>query len=225
MATQISSNQQQQAPGIDNAMMSQQQQQQPPTSRDEGAASMAGQQQQTGQQRQQPNQPPQNQSGPQHTGPPALPSASQLCRMGQETVQEIVNKTMELFTILRQCQPPNGTPLSLQVAEERKAKLQEHLNSLSLLFRKLRKIYEKVNEMTGDMEFVQIESLIPLKDSSESSHQRSRSENTEVVRRLNEERNKWAKTLEVRNRQLKDIIDILRDIVWDINTMLAMRKP
>lgn len=29
----------------------------------------------------------------------------------------------------------------------------------------------------------------------------------------------------LKNRQLKEIIDRLRKVVWDINTMLAMRKP
>ena len=153
---------------------------------------------------------------------PSVPAAPLLCRIGQETAQEIVNKTMELFQYLRHCIPPNGTAQATQTQEDRKAKIAETLRVINFLFRKLRKIYEKVNEVTNEMEFLQVESLIPLKD---HHRQEDKKNPTQVIRRLNEERSNVKEQLRIRNKQLKDIIDMLRDIVWDINTMLSMRKP
>lgn len=176
------------------------------------------------QQGQQPG-PPQQQ--PQQPAPqqPVQLSGSQLCRMGQETVQEIVNKTMELFKLLAACQPPNGTAAQLQFQNERKKKVAEFLEMIGILFKRLRRICEKVNEATTDMEFVQIESLIPLRDSGELRALEDKKKNSEVVRKLQDERTLYSDHLRMRNRKLKEIIDMLRDIVWDINTMLAMRKP
>lgn len=174
---------------------------------------------QQGQQQQQPVQP--QQPAPQQ---PVHLSGSQLCRIGQETVQEIVNKTMELFKLLSACQPPNGTAAQLQFQNERKKKVAEFLDVIGVLFKRLRKICEKVNEATTDMEFVQIESLIPVRE-GEVRALEDKKKNSDVVRKLTEERTLYSDHLRMRNRKLKEIIDMLRDIVWDINTMLAMRKP
>lgn len=157
--------------------------------------------------------------------------APQLCRLGQETAQEIVNKTMELFQFLRTAIPPNGTAQSNQVQEDRKTKIRQTLHVIALLFDKLRKVYNRVNEATTEMEFVQIESLIPLKEHERDHHHHHRQsleekkKTSETMRNLTQERSNLMEQLRIRNRQLKDIIDMLRDIVWDINTMLSMRKP
>ena len=152
-------------------------------------------------------------------------SSSQLCRMGQEAVQDIVNKTMELFKQLAVCQPPNGTVVNMQFQAERKRRIHEALDLVGAHFRRLRKICEKVNEGTTDMEFVQIESLIPLREPGDVRPLEDKKKNSEIVRKLTEERALYSEQLRIRNRKLKEIIDMLRDIVWDINTMLAMRKP
>ena len=98
--------------------------------------------------------------------PPNLPfanlSTSQVTKLGMEQVQEIVAKTAELFTIFRS-HPIITHQLSAVQQEERKAKIAEVMNRINLLFKRLRKIYEKVSEETSQMEFVQIEHLIPLK--------------------------------------------------------------
>ena len=171
---------------------------------------------------------PQQQQQQQHQAAPQQPvhwSGSYLCRIGQETVQEIVNKTMELFKLLATCQPPNGTAAQMQFQNERKKKVAEFLDTIGGLFKRLRKICEKANEATTDMEFVQIESLIPLREAGEIRALEDKKKNSEVVRKLTDERNLYSDQLRMRNRKLKEIIDMLRDIVWDINTMLAMRKP
>ena len=172
---------------------------------------------------QQPSQHQLPASQPPHQQPVQL-SGSQLCRMGQEHVQDIVNKTMELFKLLSACHPPNGMANQMQIQSERKKKVAEVLELIAAYFKRLRKICEKVNEVTTDMEFVQIESLIPLREGDSRSLDEKKKV-SEVVRKLTDEKNVFSDQLKLRNRKLKEIIDMLRDIVWDINTMLAMRKP
>ncbi|KAM8840446.1 mediator of RNA polymerase II transcription subunit 30 isoform 1-T1 [Spinachia spinachia] len=75
-----------------------------------------------------------------------------LCRIGQETVQDIVTRTMEIFQITRATQLPNGVTQSQAMYQDRFGKLQEHLRQLALLFRKLRLLYERCVEMTSDLQ-------------------------------------------------------------------------
>jgi mediator of RNA polymerase II transcription subunit 30 len=180
------------------------------------------------------DQPPQggNVTSQGQTPKMGISPAPQLCRLGQEYAQEIVTKTMELFQHLRTSQPPNGTAMSIQMQEEKKKKIAIVLTEIFTLFSRLRKIYDKVNESTNLMEFVQIESLIPLKEEERDHHHHhhrapleDKKKTSDIVRTFSLERNNAIEQLRLKNRQLKDIIDMLRDIVWDINTMLSMRKP
>ncbi|GBO36647.1 Mediator of RNA polymerase II transcription subunit 30, partial [Araneus ventricosus] len=84
-------------------------------------------------------------------------SISIICRMGQETVQDIITKTSELFSLLKNLQPPNGTASSINSQEERKAKLQEYLRTISFCFTKLRRICERCNYSSATMEYTHIE--------------------------------------------------------------------
>ncbi|XP_056154514.1 mediator of RNA polymerase II transcription subunit 30-like isoform X3 [Lampris incognitus] len=106
---------------------------------------------------QQPHMPTGASQGPGHpTMPPqgALREISPvfLCRIGQETVQDIVTRTMEIFQITRATQLPNGVTQSQAMYQDRFGKLQEHLRQLALLFRKLRLLYERCVEMTSDLQ-------------------------------------------------------------------------
>ncbi|XP_007451742.1 mediator of RNA polymerase II transcription subunit 30 isoform X3 [Diceros bicornis minor] len=130
-------------------------------------------------------------------GPFAGPQAQQaarevntasLCRIGQETVQDIVYRTMEIFQLLRNMQLPNGVTYHTGTYQDRLAKLQDHLRQLSILFRKLRLVYDKCNENCGGMDPIPVEKL------------------------------------KQKNQQLKQIMDQLRNLIWDINAMLAMRN-
>ncbi|XP_036686582.1 mediator of RNA polymerase II transcription subunit 30 isoform X1 [Balaenoptera musculus] len=103
-------------------------------------------------------------------GPFAGPQAQQaarevntasLCRIGQETVQDIVYRTMEIFQLLRNMQLPNGVTYHTGTYQDRLAKLQDHLRQLSILFRKLRLVYDKCNENCGGMDPIPVEQLIP----------------------------------------------------------------
>ncbi|MGH0183473.1 UNVERIFIED_CONTAM: hypothetical protein FKN15_011896 [Acipenser sinensis] len=78
--------------------------------------------------------------------PPAI-----LCKIGQETVQDIVSRSMEIFHLMRATQLPNGVTQSHAVYQDRFHKLQEHLRQLALLFRKLRLLFEKCAETTAEL--------------------------------------------------------------------------
>ncbi|MEE6463299.1 hypothetical protein FKM82_005847 [Ascaphus truei] len=68
-------------------------------------------------------------------------NTASLCRIGQETVQDIVFRTMEIFQLLRNMQLPNGVSYHTATYQDRLGKLQEHLRQLSILFRKLSNLF------------------------------------------------------------------------------------
>jgi len=74
-----------------------------------------------------------------------------LCRKGQETIQEILSKTTEVFQYLRTVQFPNGVNVNVQQFQDRKHKLDEPVRQLEVMFRKLRFIYDSVNESTANL--------------------------------------------------------------------------
>lgn len=147
-----------------------------------------------------------------------------LCRLGQETVQEIVSKTTELFQILKLLQPPNGTLQSMTGQEERKLKLQETLKAIAIMFKRLRKIYDIFTENSAELEYTHIDvhSLVPMKDEMDTKQEDRKV--TEKLRYFNEEHKELVEQVRRKNKQLKEVIDALRNIMWEINTMLAMRK-
>lgn len=93
-------------------------------------------------------------------------SLDHLHKAGQKTVREIVNRWQEFLQFLRTMQPPNGTTQGMQFANEKKAKMQDHIKGFKILFSYLRAIYNKFNEsyQLQGMEYTHIESLIPLKE-------------------------------------------------------------
>ncbi|XP_032921183.1 mediator of RNA polymerase II transcription subunit 30 isoform X2 [Catharus ustulatus] len=97
-------------------------------------------------------------------------NTASLCRIGQETVQDIVFRTMEIFQLLRNMQLPNGVTYHTATYQDRLAKLQEHLRQLSILFRKLRLVYDKCNENCAGLDPVPIEQLIPYVEEDGSKH-------------------------------------------------------
>lgn len=181
-------------------------------------------------------------------GPFAGPQAQQaarevntasLCRIGQETVQDIVYRTMEIFQLLRNMQLPNGVTYHTGTYQDRLAKLQDHLRQLSILFRKLRLVYDKCNENCGGMDPIPVEyfqilimvSLLTRKDEIQLipyvEEDGSKDDRAGPPRFASEERREIAevnKKLKQKNQQLKQIMDQLRNLIWDINAMLAMRN-
>lgn len=150
-------------------------------------------------------------------------NTASLCRLGQETVQDIVNKTTDLFQLLKQVQLPTGSQQSISLQKDKKEKIQENLKNITLLFRRLRLIYDKCNENCAGMEYTHIESLIPLKDEVDSRPEERK--HTEVMKYVSEEHREIAELVIQRSRHLKEIIDHLRNIIWEMTTMLATRRP
>ncbi|XP_075969663.1 mediator complex subunit 30 [Anticarsia gemmatalis] len=166
--------------------------------------------------------------------PPTQPAAAQppqnkefntasLCKFGQETVQDIVSRTQDVFQTLKAIQPPNGTQHGENASNDKKAKMQEQLRTIRLLFKRLRLIYEKCNETCQGMEYTHMESLIPLKDEAENKALDER-RNTESYRLALEENRELTEQVVLKNKQLKEVITNLRTIIWEINVMLTMRR-
>merc|ERR1719348_2545169 len=102
-------------------------------------------------------------------------NASTVCRIGQETVEEIVSRTQEVFSILKSLQPPVGSYNPQTVAHdkstiEKQNRLQDVLKGIGMLFKRLRVCWDKCQENTLGMEFLPMESLIPLKDDIQDSN-------------------------------------------------------
>ncbi|XP_013188655.2 mediator of RNA polymerase II transcription subunit 30 [Amyelois transitella] len=163
---------------------------------------------------------------PPAAAPPAQPkefNTASLCKFGQETVQDIVSRTQDVFQTLKAIQPPNGTPHGENASNDKKAKMQEQLRTIRLLFKRLRLIYEKCNETCQGMEYTHMESLIPLKDEAENKTLDER-RNTESYRLALEENRELTEQVVLKNKQLKEVITNLRTIIWEINVMLTMRR-
>lgn len=131
-------------------------------------------------------------------------------------MQDIVSRFQEVCGALRVIQPPNGTSSS-----STEKKVQEQFRTIRLLFKRLRILYDKCND---GMEYMQynsnVESLIPLKD--EPDH--IAPAQTEEYKKALQENRESMEIVMMRNKQLREVIDRIRIIIWEINTMLSMRR-
>lgn len=140
------------------------------------------------------------------------------CRIGQETVQEIVSRTTEMMNMIKTIQLPNG---SNNTSEERKNKLKnDYLKSISVYFKRLYRVYEKFLELNVPIEDVEPENLIPIEGREVDKIKMAPSDS---FKDLQKDYNEQLKILKSKNAKIKEIIDRLREIVWEVNTMLAMR--
>jgi len=157
-----------------------------------------------------------------------------LAMLGQETIQDIVGKTVELFKHFTSMQLPNNVsqvgnygdrtavPISIQNYQERKAKLAEVIPLLQTNFRKVRIIFDRINEQTAALESQPLEKLLPIEENGEIKGERYK--NSESMKYALEEYKETCEQLSSKNQQMKEIIDQLRMVIWEINTMMAMRK-
>ncbi|XP_015438473.1 PREDICTED: mediator of RNA polymerase II transcription subunit 30-like isoform X2 [Dufourea novaeangliae] len=223
-AQQVLAQQQQQQQSVAMQQQMQQMQQQQLQLQQQQQAAMVQQNNQTSNQATTPQTPvPPTQPPPQQQQTKEFNTAS-LCRFGQETVQDIVSRTLEVFQTLKVLQPPNGMAQGASLANEKKNKVQEQLRTLKLLFKRLRLIYEKCNEncQLQGMEYTHIESLIPLKEEWDMKSDEKKT--SEAYRLACEESKEIMEQVVLKNRHLKEIIDHLRRIISEINTMLNMRR-
>ncbi|XP_016955445.1 mediator of RNA polymerase II transcription subunit 30 isoform X2 [Drosophila biarmipes] len=137
----------------------------------------------------------------------------QLSRLGQETVQDIASRFQEVFASLKNIQPTSHRDNSAE------KKVQEYFRTIRLLFKRVRIIYEKCND--AGMDYMSAESLIPYRDEPEPRIEPSQ---CDEYRKVLQENHELIETVKLKNRQLREIIDRTRIIIWEINTMLAMRR-
>lgn len=148
-------------------------------------------------------------------------SPALLCRKGQETIQEILSKTSEVFQYLRTVQFPNGVNVSVQQFQDRKHKLDEPVRQLEVMFRKLRFIYDSVSESTANLPLQPVEELLSYVDTDTDQQENTKGDEQQST---TDEERELVQQLQMKNRQLKEIIDQLRTIIWEINTMMTMRR-
>ncbi|XP_053190464.1 mediator of RNA polymerase II transcription subunit 30-like [Scomber japonicus] len=177
------------------------------------------------QQQQQPHLPP---GAPAAAGQQPMPpqgalreiSPVFLCRIGQETVQDIVTRTMEIFQITRATQLPNGVTQSQAMYQDRFGKLQEHLRQLALLFRKLRLLYERCVEMTSDLQEGPTELLPYVGEELCQASVKVEPSSPAVI----QERKEVLEKVRQKNQEMKVLMDQMRNLLWDVNAMLTLRK-
>ncbi|XP_038052579.1 mediator of RNA polymerase II transcription subunit 30-like [Patiria miniata] len=143
-----------------------------------------------------------------------------LCRLGQETVQDIVTKTNEIFNVSKTMQLPNGVS---PVNPNHQVKLQDLIRTAQRHFKRLRLLYDKCNQLSGGMDQSNAEELIPWKDGKDSLSDLSGLGSEDKVTSANQEKQELVEKVQSKNQQLQQIIERLRALIWDINTMMAMR--
>ncbi|GAB1610658.1 mediator of RNA polymerase II transcription subunit 30-like [Argonauta hians] len=148
-----------------------------------------------------------------------------LCRLGQEIVHDTVQRAADFFSILKTLSLPNGASYNVQQHQEKKNKLEEQIRVLNLSFRKLRIISEKVEESTGHKEAMfSSENLIPVCNKEYNMELLRDSEKNNLYHIVSEEHRDIVERIQLKSRQLKEVIDHIRTIIWEINTMITMRK-
>jgi mediator of RNA polymerase II transcription subunit 30 len=143
-----------------------------------------------------------------------------LCRVGQETVQDILSRFQDIFGILKNHQPPNGLLGSGPISHDKRQKMQDQFRTIRLLFKRLRLLYEKCDNAE---DYTQVESLIPFVDDT-SKPEQTVPIHSEEFKRTQAENEELTKVLAQKNAQLKEIIDNMRSIIWEINSMMSARK-
>ncbi|XP_055998663.1 mediator of RNA polymerase II transcription subunit 30-like isoform X2 [Ostrea edulis] len=162
------------------------------------------------------------QQTPQIMSPTKEINGVSMCKKGQESVQELFQRMHEVFKYMttKGNQLPNGVNCSVQVAQDRRAKVSEQLEQLTILFKKIRLFYDSVNEICPDEPAE--ETLVAAVGQTFEEKFTPNAESC-FKYRIGKEENRDMQ-LRMKNRQLKAIIDQMRTIIWEINTMIVMRK-
>ncbi|XP_055871937.1 mediator of RNA polymerase II transcription subunit 30-like isoform X2 [Biomphalaria glabrata] len=153
---------------------------------------------------------------------PTKDNAVNICGFGQEIVQDIVSKAQEVFNLLKanSMQLPNNVTFHGQQYTERKGKLAEQLQQVTMNFKRLRAFYSKVNELCEQIEIPSEQELVPYVGQEVDKTQSY----SEVYLYVSEQHRDMLEQIHWKNQQLKEVIDSMRSIIWEINTMITMRK-
>jgi len=137
---------------------------------------------------------------------------------GQQTVQDIVHKATQLFQCLQEASVVVDYKSKQEVRNNNK-KVQETLNGLKELFARLRVFYDESNRRLEIPQGEDLEALIPLKSLEEEPDMEVSNESTA----LQIEHDTLQEKLRSKNQEIKDLIDKLRTLMWDVNTMMALK--
>ncbi|XP_027044952.1 mediator of RNA polymerase II transcription subunit 30-like [Pocillopora damicornis] len=137
---------------------------------------------------------------------------------GLQTVEEIVSKATYLFRCLQEKNMVVDDK-SKQEARNNNKKVQDTLNSLKELFSRLRVFYDESNRRIEIPNGEDLEALIPLRTSEEDSDMETSNDSTA----LGIEHDTLQEKLRSKNQEIKELIDKLRTLIWDINTMMALK--
>lgn len=154
-------------------------------------------------------------------------NAASLCRMGQETVQDLVTETQDMFSNLKGIQLPNGRSNTQQSHQDKISKLQDITKHIEVHFKKLRLLYDKCIQISSGVHTASgthtpSEDLIMWKDAP-STKDLTALGSHERVQVMKDERKHLIEQLQAKNQQLRQVMEQMRALMWDINTMLAMR--
>lgn len=146
------------------------------------------------------------------------------CRLGQETVHDIVSKTQELFSNLKTA---NVTLQRTSENEARRAKIRDILNAVQFKFDVLRRHYDSVNEISSSLAYMQPKSLIPFKDDPDNieqieKHRRNLSSEPNIE--MSKEKEVLLRKISELDEKIRLITADLREFIYEINTMLHVSK-
>jgi len=151
--------------------------------------------------------------------PPMNPLS--LCRVGVEAVQEVLNRTIEMHQLLKAAQLPGAA--SPQSPPDQVARLKELVAKVRQLFKRLAIIYHRVSDDTQALDLTPVESLVQYEDEAEARQPLAAP--PEAARRIKEETALVKAQLAAASQRQRQTMEQLRQIMWDINTMLAARAP
>lgn len=148
---------------------------------------------------------------------PSEPLTRLACiRQCQDTVQDLVGKPMEIYIWLNQATRPTFHPTNpnqqqqqAQNLLEKRTRLETSLNDVAFQLNSLRYLFGRLREI---YEFVQ------TRESNTTA-----TGNIELTRLL-KQKSIYEEILQEKQNQLKIIIDTIRDITYQINTMVDLRQ-
>lgn len=146
------------------------------------------------------------------------------CKLGQETVHDIVAKTTELFNHLKTL---NAALQRTPENEAKRVKIENILTAVQQKFETLRRHYNNVNEICSSLAYVEVKSLIPFKDDPDNVEQiqkHRRNLCTEPYPDTIKERDRLTTKIVEKDEQLRQVTNDLRDFIYEINTMLHLSK-
>lgn len=147
---------------------------------------------------------------------PSEPLTRLACiRQCQETVQELVSKPLEICVWLNQLTRPtphltNPTHQQQQAQNlaDKRARFESSLNDITIQLNSLRYLFVRLREI---YEYIQ-------------TREPTTTTNNPELTRLLKQKSIYEEILNEKQKQIKIIIDTIRDITYQINTMVDLRQ-